>query len=99
LFPALAHGVGKSSTTSVSLQLLKPETFVEVHHLCIGGSEVHHQSQPEPLWGTTKSPDALERAGNYEPLTKAWKSERVSHGAAVFSAQAKRKSNHSERIE
>ena len=34
-------------------------------------------------------PDALERAGSYEPLTKTWKSQKVNHGAAVFNTHAK----------
>jgi hypothetical protein len=41
----------------------------------------------------TTLPDALERAGNYEPLMRTSKSERVQYGASVFNTQYKKKSN------
>jgi hypothetical protein len=39
----------------------------------------------------TTLPEALERAGNYEPLMRTSKSERVQYGASVFNTQHKQK--------
>lgn len=44
-------------------------------------------------------PEALERAGTYEPVMKPVKSDRVQYGAAVFNNSARRKNSESKKSE